>query len=439
MPRRILRRTQYALLSPSRWIRRLVFWSGAIAVGVIAILFTIGSEYAHEGFRRAIAFSPYLPLLITPAGLVLVVFITRRFFPGSQGSGIPQTIAALQLPDQQARNSVLSLRIAIGKIGLTLLGLLCGASVGREGPTVQIGASILHAIGALGRFSRHDAERALIIAGGAAGVAAAFNTPLAGVVFAIEEMSRSLEHRMSGIILTAVIMAGITTLALQGNYTYFGHTSATLDLKSGWFVPLVCGAVGGLLGGIFSRILIALGKGLPGRAGRFLTSRPLTAAAVCGILLALLGIASGSTIYGTGYYEAKQILEGHTTLPAGYGLMKIMATIISYASGIPGGIFAPTLAAGAGLGANLASLLPTVTGGAVIVLSMVAYFSGVVQAPITAFVIVMEMTDKHDLLIPLMVSAMIASAVSKLVCPTPLYRALATGFLSKHLRSPIKL
>jgi H+/Cl- antiporter ClcA len=437
MPRRILRRTQYAWLSRARWIRRLIFWSGAIAVGVIAILFTIGSEYAHEGFRRVIAFSPYAPLLITPAGLVLVVFTTRRFFPGSQGSGIPQTIAALQLTDPQARNSVLSLRIAIGKIGLTLLGLLCGASVGREGPTIQIGASILHAIGMLGRFSRHDAERALIIAGGAAGVAAAFNTPLAGVVFAIEEMSRSLEHRMSGIILTAVIIAGITSLAILGNYTYFGHTTATLDLKSGWFAPLVCGVIGGLLGGIFSRILIALGKGLQGSVGRFLATRPLTAAAVCGILLALLGIASGSTIYGTGYYEAKQILEGHAALPAAYGLMKMGATIISYASGIPGGIFAPALAAGAGLGANLAVLLPTVAGGAVVVLSMVAYFSGVVQAPITAFVIVMEMTDKHDLLIPLMVSAMIASAVSKLVCPTPLYRSLAAGFLRKHHHPPI--
>jgi H+/Cl- antiporter ClcA len=432
MPKRFLRRTKHAWLSPLRWRRRLVFWSGALAVGLAAVLFALGSEYVHAGFNRMLAISPWLPLLVTPAGFVSITYITRRFFPGSQGSGIPQTIAALQIKDDELRGRLLSLRIALSKIFLTLLGLLCGASVGREGPTVQVGASILHAVGTFGKFSRFEAERGLIIAGGAAGVAAAFNTPLAGVVFAIEEMSRALEERVSGLMLTAVIVAGITSLAILGNYTYFGHTDASFSFSTGWAVPLVCGAIGGLMGGLFSRVLILLSRGWPGRLGRLMREYPLRTAAACGFLLAVLGVLSGGTIYGTGYHEAKGILEGQGEAGLGYGALKMLATILSYASGIPGGIFAPSLAVGAGFGMDLSALFPLVSAGAIAVMTMVAYFAGVVQAPITAFVIVMEMTDNHDMIIPLMVSAMVANAVSKLVCPTPLYRSLAINFLPQR-------
>lgn len=432
MPKRFLRRTKHSWFSPLLWRRRIVFWSGALAVGLAAVLFAMGSEHAHDGFKYLIAVSPWLPFLVTPLGFVAIAYITRRFFPGSQGSGIPQTIAALQIKDSGVRNKLLSLRIAASKVFLTLLALLCGASVGREGPTVQVGASILHAVGVLGKFSRIEAERALIIAGGAAGVAAAFNTPLAGIVFAIEEMSRSLEERVSGTVLTAVIIAGIISLSMLGNYTYFGHTNASFSLTTGWLTPLVCGLAGGLLGGVFSRILILLSRGWPGRLGTFMRAHPLWTAAICGLLLAAVGLLSGSTVYGTGYYEAKSILEGQAGTSAAYGLLKMLATILSYASGIPGGIFAPSLAVGAGLGLDLSTLFPAVSVGSIVLMTMVAYFAGVVQAPITAFVIVMEMTDNHDMIIPLMVAAMVAHAVSKLVCPTPLYRSLAINFLPRH-------
>jgi H+/Cl- antiporter ClcA len=432
MPKRFLRRARHAWLSPLRWRKRIVFWSGALAVGLAAVLFAQGSEQAYRGFLYLVSISPWLPFLITPLGFVAIAYVTRRFFAGSQGSGIPQTIAALQIKDAAARHKLLSLRIAIGKIFLTLLGLLCGASVGREGPTVQVGASLLHALGALGKFSRIEAERALIVAGGAAGVAAAFNTPLAGIVFAIEEMGRSLEHRLSGTVLTAVIVAGITSLAILGNYTYFGHTHGAFSLATGWLAPLVCGLVGGVLGGLFSRILIRFSRGWPGRLGRWMRAYPLGTAAVCGLLLAGIGLASGSTVYGTGYLEAKAILEGHGDTSASYGPLKMLATIVSYASGIPGGIFAPSLAIGAGFGLDLSALFPAVSVGSIVIMSMVAYFAGVVQAPITAFVIVMEMTDNHEMILPLMIAAMVAHAVSKLVCPTPLYRALAMNFLPRH-------
>lgn len=435
MPKRVIRRSKYLWFSLRLWRRRIAFWGGGVSIGIVAILFALGSEQGNLLFNRLLAISPLLPLLVTPLGMALVLAISRRYFPGSQGSGIPQTIAAIKVLDSGGRHSLLSLRIAAGKIFLTLLALTSGASVGREGPTVQIGASIMYTLSRFTRFSRPEMEKGLILAGGAAGVAAAFNTPLAGIVFAIEEMSRSFEERTSGTVLTTVIVSGLISLAWLGNYTYFGHTSAALDLGRGWIAVAVCGVAGGVMGGLFSRVLLAAASGLPGRVGRWMRDKPVRFAALCGFALALLGLLSGNATYGTGYPEARQLLEGGGSLSQSYGILKMLATIVSYISGIPGGIFAPSLAVGAGFGANLSVLVPFAPAGAVVILGMVAYFAGVVQAPITAFVIVMEMTDNSQLILPLMATAFIAHATSQLVCPKPLYKTLADGFM-RRLEAP---
>lgn len=392
-------------------------------VGIIAALFAMAADEAQALFGHLLASSPYWPLVIVPAGFALSSAAAQRLFPGAQGSGIPQTIAARQLRDDTARKQLVSVRIAVGKVALTLLGLACGASIGREGPTVQVGASILQAAGrASGRR-----YQGLLLAGSAAGVAAAFNTPLAGIVFAIEEMSRSFEQRTSGLVLTTVIIAGMASLALLGNYTYFGHSTATLSTPWDWLAVPVCGIGGGLLGGLFSRIVLAAAQG----QGRFIIRakrHPVAFAASCGLCLALLGLASGSTIYGTGYQEAKQLLAGSGAVPPTFGLLKMGATILSSVSGIPGGIFAPSLAVGAGLGSTLSVLLPWVPVATAVLLGMVGYFAGVVQAPITSFVIVMEMTDNHAMAIPLMATALIGYGTSRLSGTKPIYHALAQSF-----------
>jgi H+/Cl- antiporter ClcA len=398
---------------------------------VAAIAFALGAEFANDLHQRMVSVSFLLPFIVGPAGLAFVVWVTRRFLPDSKGSGIPQTIAALGVSDNKLRDKLLSPKIAIGKFFLTIVALLSGASVGREGPTVQIGASIMHALGRLTRFSRIEAERGLILAGGAAGVAAAFNTPLAGVVFAIEEMSRSFESRTSGTVMTAVIVAGIVSLWWLGDYTYFGSTSAVLEGSRAWVPVLLCGVVGGFAGGAFSQLLIIFSRGIPGRIGKYATANPIRFAAYCGFALALIGAISGGTTYGTGYHEARSIMEGSGDMPGTFGFLKLLATLISYVSGIPGGVFAPSLAIGAGIGNNLSTLMPYAPAGAVIVLGMVAYFAGVVQAPVTAFVIVIEMTDNHDMIVPLMAASLLAAGCSRIVCRRPLYKALADQFLDR--------
>jgi H+/Cl- antiporter ClcA len=428
----VYRRSRRVWLSANAWRRRLIFWGGGLAVGIAAVGLTVAANYVQAWFQDAVTRWPYLSLVVTPAGLALSVLLMQRFFPGSQGSGIPQAIAARQFQDPTARQHLLSLRIAVGKILLTLLGLLVGASAGREGPTVQVGASIMHSVGRIwkGKF------QGLILAGSAAGVAAAFNTPLAGIVFAIEEMSRSFEQRTSGLVVIAVIIAGIASLALLGDYTYFGHTSATLVRLEDWAAVPLCGVLGGLLGGIFSLIVVAVARGLPGRIGGLIRRQPVLFAACCGLAVGLIGLASGGTTYGTGYYQAKMLVEGTGHIPASFGILKMAATTLSTISGIPGGIFSPSLAVGAGLGANVALLLPKVPVGAVILLGMVSYFAGVVQAPITAFVIVLEMTDNHAMALPLMMAALIAYGTARLFGMRPIYHALSENFLPAHGDAP---
>jgi len=422
---RHIRKSSQSLLSPDAWKIRILFWSGAVIVGLVATGFALSTAFVDHSFHQLVQSSPYLPLIVCPLGLMLVSWLTRRFFPGSQGSGIPQSIAALQMIDHTSRTAVLSFRIAFGKILLTLIGLLSGASIGREGPTVHIGAAIMFSLGRFAKFPHHYMDKGLILAGGAAGIAAAFNTPLAGILFAVEEMGRSFEERTSGVLLTAVFIAGITTISIQGNYTYFGSTDASLPTSQFLLPIIVCGVVGGLLGGLFSTALIQGSR----RIAPLMRRRPLAVAAVCGLGIAIAGLLSGNTVYGTGYEEAQALIAGTSTAPDSYPAYKMLATIFSYLSGIPGGIFAPSLAAGAGVGAELTHWMPGIPAAAIVILGMVGYFTGVVQTPITAFVIVMEMTDNHDLLLPLMATAFIAYGTSRLVCPTPIYRILALGFL----------
>jgi len=438
VPRKHLRRSRKQILSPQVWRTRLTFWTGALLVGIAATLLAKGSDLAGHYFSLVLAQYPYAPFLITPMGLMVIAWSTHRFFPGAEGSGIPQAIAALQMRDKALRSSVLSMRIAISKGIMIWLGLLSGASIGREGPTVHVAASVTYALSRFARFPYHAIGRGLILAGGAAGLAAAFNTPLAGIIFAIEEMARSFEERTSGTIFTAVIIAGMVALAIHGNYYYFGTVNAQMEPLHTLAAIVACGTVGGLLGGVFSMLLIQGNRRIGPVRGR----HPVVIAFLCGLALAVFGWFSSGMTYGTGYEEARRLLEGGESTGWAFPIMKLGATVASYWSGIPGGIFAPSLSVGAGMGAEIARSFPSEAVAAVTLLGMVAYFTGVVQTPITAVVIVMEMTDDQSLLLSLMATALIADGISHFINPRPIYRALADDFLNathrKSKRAPVQ-
>ncbi len=412
------------LVGQKDWSAHFAFAIGGIGVGLVATFMAISSEWANHVFHKMVAISPWLPFIISPLGLMLVVWLTRKWFPGSEGSGIPQVMVTLEDGHEKERDQFLSLRIAFGKVFLCILGLFSGASIGREGPTVHVGAALMYSMRRFVQFRMFDVNKVLILTGGAAGVSAAFNTPLAGIVFGIEELSRSFEVRSRALLLTGVMVASIVAISIQGNYTYFGVSSAVIDLQQSIIPVLVCGVAGGVLGGIFSLMLIRGSQWV----APYRNNNPFVVAALCGLSIAIIGYYSGNLTYGAGYEEAKTLLTGSGELNNDYGYLKLLATVVSYLSGIPGGIFAPSLSTGAGVGSHLAQWLVDYPEGVIMLLAMVGYFSGVVQAPITAFVIVLEMTDQNKLVMPMMVTAFIATGISKSICTTPIYCTLADNF-----------
>ncbi|PIP00626.1 chloride channel protein [Pleomorphomonas carboxyditropha] len=416
---------RYSRAEAAHLRRQMLFLAGGIGVGIAAVLMARAADLAQAAFRAGVAALPWLPLIVTPAGFALSCFLARRLFPGSQGSGIPQVIAARKLQPAEPSEHLVSLRIAGGKILLMLLGLLSGGALGREGPTVQVGAAIMQAAGRVASIRRSS----LLLAGGAAGVAAAFNTPLAGIVFAIEELSRSFDSKASGIVIMTVMLAGLTAQMLLGDYTYFGSSYVTLAPGIAWIAVPMVAVVGGALGGLFNRLNVAWSRGLPGRAGAFVRRRPVVTAALLGLVVALLGFASGSDVSGTGYETARAAIH-QTPADVGlwYGPAKLIATLASTLSGIPGGIFSPSLSIGAGLGLDVAHLLDVDAAPAIALLGMCAYLAGVVQAPLTSVVIVQEMTLNHAMLLPLMLVALIAGKISSLIAPEGVYHALARNF-----------
>jgi H+/Cl- antiporter ClcA len=270
-------------------------------------------------------------------------------------------------------------------------------------------------------------RRALILAGGAAGVAAAFNTPLAGIVFAIEELSKSFEERASGATLTAVVLSGVVAIAIVGDYTYFGQpvvSAAAQSVSPGTFLVAIAG---GLAGGLFSRLTLVGVSGLPGFVRKFHKARPALFAGICGLIVAAVAASSGGLTYGTGYAEARSILEGHVSLPWFYAPARAVATLATSLSGIPAGLLAPSLSVGAGLGQVVADLSGQATVVPFAILGMCGYLAGVTQAPLTSFVIVMEMTTQHAMVLPLMITAAVATTISKLLSP-PLYQTLANRY-----------
>lgn len=407
------------------WLDRAIVLGYAVAAGGFVVLLTLGSDWAFAGFRQLYEWQPWLVLFVTPALTAAIVWATRRWFAAAAGSGIPQVKAALDpaLPAER-RHVFVSLWLTLVKLATVVAGFAAGLSIGREGPAVQIAAGVMHhARRWLSPNTTIDA-RALLIAGGAAGIAAAFNTPLAGVVFAIEELSGRIESRASGLIITAIVLAGLVAVSVFGDLTYFGVIRVP-DLDWGLFWPgLMVALASGAAGGLFARLVIASLTGAPQRLTRWRAQHPIRFAALGGLAVAVIGLATGGATFGAGSEAVKQMLQGHADLNPVYPLLKFVATWLTTWCGVPGGIFAPSLSVGAGIGDAVGALFSRELAPALIAMGMAGFLAAVTHAPLTAFIIVMEMVDGHSMVLSLMASAMIASLVARMIS-RPLYDTLA--------------
>ncbi|WP_300658648.1 chloride channel protein [Hydrogenophaga sp.] len=414
-----------------QWLDRAVVIAYAVLAGLAVVGFTLLADAAIDLYSRLRSGWWWAPLIWTPALTALIVWTIRRWAPGAVGSGVPQVLTALapETPLSE-RSRFVSLKLSAAKVLGVSGGLLAGLSVGRQGPSVQVAAGVmLHARRWLSPASGIS-DRELLVAGGAAGIAAAFNTPLGGIVFAIEELSRRLQDRSSGLMLAAIVVAGLVAVSAFGNLSYFGRVRA--DALSWWsllapgaLVALTCG----LLGGLLSRLMLASFTGLPDRFCAYRRKRPVTFAALCGLVVAVIAVVSDGAAVGVGHEHTKDLLDqaadpGATHQPLVFTGLKFVASWLSAWAGVPGGIFGPSLSLGAGVGADVAWLLNSPHGAALIALGMCGFLAAVTQTPITAMIIVMEMTDGHSMVLSLMACALLASLVSRMIS-RPLYSTMS--------------
>lgn len=425
------------LMAHVLWLDRAVVLLFAALTGLAVVGFTLLAEAAshgHEQLRSSSTLGPWAPWLMlawTPLLTVALLAWTRRFAPGALGSGIPQVVRAVDddlAPPQ--RRALVSPVLALQKIGLVSGGLLAGLSIGREGPTVQVGAGLM--VGAKRWLSRGTAvdEHDLMVAGAAAGIAAAFNTPLGGIVFGLEQLTRRRGLGHSTLVIAVIVLAGLVAVAVFGNNSYFGRLRVQ-SLSWELLGPgLVVALVSGLAGGLFARLMVASVAGLPDRFSRWRQTYPLRFAAGCAFAVAVIGLVTHGQTAGAGYAPTRALLEGQPVmsgdLPAIYTLLKFCATWLSAWTGVPAGVFAPSLAVGAGIGHDVARLAELGREAAIplIALGMVGFLAATTQAPITAFIIVMEMVSGHAMVLSLMACSMVAAGVSRLVA-RPMYGELA--------------
>jgi len=388
--------------------------------GLSAVLFTLAID-GTKNFLFGTAPST-LRLLAVPTLVSLVTgFLLARFFNDARGSGVPQTVAAYQL-----HQGVIPGRVAFGKF---LTGALCvgsGHSMGREGPSVQIGAAIASVLGRWLRLSPARVQ-SLVPIGAAAALSAAFNTPVAAVLFALEEIIGDMNAALIGSTVVASVTAVIVERSILGNEPLFRVPAYHLVHPAELVGYAILGIVGGILSLVFCKLLLQARLSFRRLPPWTRTFQPAMGGLAIGVILVFV-----PQVMGVGYEHVDQALQGSLGLKTLVLLcvVKLVATIVSYSSGNAGGIFAPSLflgaMAGGAVGIAMHAWAPFPTGdvGAYALVGMGTLFAGIIRAPMTSVFMIFELTQDYQILVPLMVANLLSFLISKRFQPEPIYHAL---------------
>ena len=402
-----------------------VFLILALVIGALTGLAVVAFILLTErmGMRLyPVGGAPWRRLLFPVVGSLGIGYLLFRYFPYARGSGVPQTKAALF-----AREGRITLRTVLGKFFCTSATLASGIPLGREGPSVQVGAGIASV---LGRFLglRPEKVKALLPVGAAAAIAAAFNTPLAAVLFALEEIVGDLHAPVLGSVVLASATSWCVLRLLLGNSPLFKVPQYQLVHPVEFAVYAVLGVAGGLVSVAFTKLLLGMRARFLRLPQKTVWFQPL----VGGLLVGLVGWFVPQ-VMGVGYGYVGYALNGNMALKLMVLLVvvKLITVTTSYASGNAGGIFGPALFIGAMLGGSLGTvahrLFPayTATPGAYALVGMGAVFAGIVRAPMTSVLMIFEMTQDYAVIVPLMISNLISLFISSRLQPQPIYEALA--------------
>ena len=416
-------------------IQALPFWIASLATGLAAVaysrLFSYGEGLMHSLFN----WHAWILLVLTPTCFFLAWWVVQRFAPYARGSGIPQVMAAIEISGPGKEEKIgwlLSLRVIVVKVWSSLLMIVGGGPIGREGPTIQIAGSIFRLTNKLIPKSwPRLSSQSFILTGAAAGLAAAFNTPLGGIVFAVEELSKIHIRYFRTALFSAVIISGLTAQGLLGPYLYLGYPDIN-GLRFSIFLGVALTAVvAGLLGAFMSKGILKISKW---KQGFKKSHQILIFLFGAGVLVALCAMFVNKEILGSG----KDLMNGMLFTSEKFqtwdtAALRVAGIMISFNTGAAGGVFAPSLAAGASIGGWISGLFHVVGANAniLILAGMVGFLTGVTRSPFTSAILVLEMTDRHSVIFHLMLAAMVANVAALIIDKHSLYENLKEKFVEE--------
>ncbi|WP_175622966.1 chloride channel protein [Chryseobacterium schmidteae] len=417
-------------------LQAIPFWIGSVITGFFAVMYAKIFAWGENLLHFILDWHDWMIFIIAPIGFVLSWWLVKEFAPNAKGSGIPQVMAAVELANPKEHRkirSLLSIKIIVFKIISSVILVIGGGAVGREGPTIQIAGSIFRKVNEyLPEWWPKISKKNMIMTGAAAGLAAAFNTPLGGIVFAVEELSKTHINYFKTALFTAVIIAGLTAQTLAGSYLYLGYPK-TNDVSLMVMFPIIL--VGGVAGILASQLSVTMLKISDWKKRKLKTDRSNVLFLVgSALIIAFISFFISREVLGSG----KEIMERVLFTPDKHEdwyvpILRMLGPALSFTSGGAGGIFAPALTAGASIGSVISGIIhltPNETN-VVILAGMVAFLTGITRAPFTSAIIVLEMTDRHSLIFHLMLAGMVSSLFSILVSRHSLYDVLKMNFLAE--------
>ncbi|OCA80082.1 chloride channel protein [Chryseobacterium contaminans] len=417
-------------------LQAIPFWIGSVITGFFAVLYAQLFAWGENLMNFIFDWHAWMIFIIAPIGFVLSWWLVKEFAPNAKGSGIPQVMAAVELANPKEHKkirSLLSLKIIIFKIISSVVLVIGGGAVGREGPTIQIAGSVFRKVNEyLPDWWPKISKKNMIMTGAAAGLAAAFNTPLGGIVFAVEELSKTHINYFKTALFTAVIIAGLTAQTLAGSYLYLGYPKTNDVSLMVMFPIMLVAATAGIMASQLSVIMLKI-NGWKKKALK--TDRAnIVFLIVCALIIASIAYFINREILGSGKEIMERVLFTKDKHEDWYvPILRMLGPALSFTSGGAGGIFAPALTAGASIGSVISGVIhltPNETN-VVVLGGMVAFLTGITRAPFTSAIIVLEMTDRHSLIFHLMLAGMVSSIASILVSRHSLYDVLKVNFLTE--------
>ncbi len=417
------------------FLQALPFWIASVLTGLIAVGYAGLFSYAEQLMQFIFHSHNWLIFILTPVCFLIAWIIIQKFGPNARGSGIPQVMAAIELATPKYNNKIdklLGFRIIITKMLSSLFMVMGGAAIGREGPTIQIAGSVFRIINKWIPESWPKLSRqSYILTGAAAGLAAAFNTPLGGLVFAVEELSRIHIRFFRTALFSAVIIAGLTAQGLLGPYLYLGYPYVGSFRFAIFLGVAVTAMLSGICGSVMAKLIL---RTLKWRSTLEKPAKIILFVFFSGITVALIAYFLNDKILGSGKELMTTVLFTDNKHEAWHTVvLRILGPVISFCTGAAGGIFAPSLAAGASIGAFISGLFDFVgTNANILILGgMVGFLTGVTRTPFTSAILVLEMTDRHSVIFHLMLAALLSNLVSLLIDKHSFYDHLKKQYLAE--------